>query len=341
MNYTLFPDYILSSNIPNLVLSGVTGQFVTVQIELDQEEMFNEKLYPYNGRIELQNIESIVMPYIYEEGYADLNITIQEEGGSAINIAQSTLYYCAADVECSAQDFFQNYFLTLLDGMKLTAEGRDEFLAVVGSEPMKAYCYYDDGSRTEVGVSSINRKYFKLFNVSPSLFKVSGKNLTGYNIVCGGRMMRYQIDGSLQEVNPAIVFENSFGIQETLYCVGTQTADSKFERSFARVGGKKRMYQNEETRSFTCDTGFLPQSQQLWINDLMRSKSVNIMVYEDGAWEEGKEIVITESNTATTNNDDFIFRASFNYELAQKNHNVLSERRIGKVFDATFDYTFN
>lgn len=341
MNYSQFPEHILSANIPPMTLSQVRGEYVDVLIEINDYDIFNERLYPYNGRIELQNIDSIVMPYVYKDGYANMDITVTEQSVSPITVAHSVVYYCATDIEGSAQDFFANYFLTLLDGMKMTAEGRAEFLAVVGEEPMKAYCYYDDGSRTEVAVSGSKRNHFKLFDVSPSLFKVSGKDLTGYTIVCGGRMMRYQIDGSMQEVNPAIVFENSFGIQETLYCVGTQTAESKFERSFARFGGMKRMYQSEEIRSITCDTGFLPQSQQLWINELVRSKSVNIMVYEDGAWKEGKEIVITDSKTATTNDDDFIFRASFTYELSQKNHNVFSERRIGKVFDATFDYTFN
>lgn len=344
MNYSLFPDYILSANIPDIVLSNVTGQYVTVEIFLDQKEVFNEKLYPYEGKVAMYNLESIVMPYIYEEGYAQFGISVQEEGGGAIAIAQSTLYYCAADIDCSAQDFFQNYFLTLLEGMKLTAHGRAEYLAAVvgNNEQMKAYCYFDDGSRATVDVSRYSsQKYFRIYDVSPANFEVPGKNLTGYTIVCGQRTMRYQMDGSMPLTDPAITFENSFGISETLYCVGTQTADSKFERSFAMVNGRKRNYLNEETRSFAADTGYLPQSQQLWINDLMRSKRVNIMVFEEGAWEEGKPIVITESNTAITNDDDFIFRASFTYELQQKNHNVFAQKSYGNIFDATFDETFD
>lgn len=333
---------MLSSNIPPLVISDVTGNHVVVSIVIDHVTVFEEKLYPYDGKIEMQDLTTIITPYVHDKRKVLLQIAVADDNGGHEDVAYCDVIYCAADVDCSAEEFLENNFLTLLDGMKLTAHDRGELLSMVGTDDVKAICYYDDDSREVFPLTAATESNgYRSFDVSPKRFEQGGKLLSGYVIVAGKRVMSYEVmDEALTD--PAIVFENSFGVPETLYCVGTKTTESKFERSAVRVHGVKRNYNIEETRSFKCDTGFMRMSQQNWADDVMRSKDVALIKNVDGVWARGKAIVITDSNTACSNDDDAIFRVSFTYELAQRNHNVFSTTKsAGEIFDETFDSSFD
>ena len=42
-----------------------------------------------------------------------------------------------------------------------------------------------------------------------------------------------------------------------------------------------------------------------------------------------------------TNDDDHLPRFTFSYQYSQRIHNVLQMNRVGRIFDNTFDHTFN
>jgi hypothetical protein len=81
-----------------------------------------------------------------------------------------------------------------------------------------------------------------------------------------------------------------------------------------------------------------------WADDLFRSDEVYVVnvisgqvVSRDG----GKQVVITDSKSELTNDDDHLPRFTFSYQYAQRIHNVLQMNRVGRIFDNTFDHTFN
>ena len=55
----------------------------------------------------------------------------------------------------------------------------------------------------------------------------------------------------------------------------------------------------------------------------------------------GKEVVLSDSKSDRTNEDDHMPRFTFSYQYAQRIHNVLQMDRVGRIFDNTFDHTFN
>ena len=55
----------------------------------------------------------------------------------------------------------------------------------------------------------------------------------------------------------------------------------------------------------------------------------------------GKEVVITDSKSELSNDDDELPRFTFSYQYAQRIQNVLQMNRVGRIFDNTFDHTFN
>ena len=54
----------------------------------------------------------------------------------------------------------------------------------------------------------------------------------------------------------------------------------------------------------------------------------------------GREVVVSDPKVEYTNEADELPRVTFTIQYAQRNHNVVDTGRAGRVFDNTFDYTF-
>ena len=78
-----------------------------------------------------------------------------------------------------------------------------------------------------------------------------------------------------------------------------------------------------------------------WFGEVLRSGCVRIVTFSNGKPTVGKEVVITESKSEQSNDPDELTRFTFSYQYAQRNHNVVEMEREGRVFDNTFDNTFN
>ena len=173
-------------------------------------------------------------------------------------------------------------------------------------------------------------------DVSPSLFEVLGKQLVKYEIQAGSRYQLFLVDNESMDVAPSLVFTNSFGCQETFYCTGTHEVDPQFSRSASLIGGKYRNYLIDENRVFSANTGVLNVPMSMWADDLFRSREIYLL--EGSAL--GKEITITESDSKRTNDYDAMYIYTFKYRYAQRNHNILHLPKAGRIFDFTFDNTF-
>ena len=53
------------------------------------------------------------------------------------------------------------------------------------------------------------------------------------------------------------------------------------------------------------------------------------------------QVVISESKSTVTNEDDDMPSFEFSYVYAQRIHNVMQRTHAGRIFDNTFDHTFN
>ena len=123
-----------------------------------------------------------------------------------------------------------------------------------------------------------------------------------------------------------------------------QVAAGVTKRSQARIRGQLRNYHIEETRTFKADTGILNTAMADWADELFRSDEVYVVNVINGAISDpdgGKEVVITESKSERRNDDDFLPRFTFSYQYSQRTQNVMQMNRVGRIFDNTFDHTFN
>ena len=55
----------------------------------------------------------------------------------------------------------------------------------------------------------------------------------------------------------------------------------------------------------------------------------------------GKRVTLSDSKSKRDNLRDSMPRFTFSYTYAQRQHNVLDLQRAGRIFDNTFDNTFN
>lgn len=232
--------------------------------------------------------------------------------------------------------------MSIFDGDRVTAMGRLEYLHFIGGDTPTATAEYSDGSTMSfsVEVASSNGN-FKTVDVSPGQFATEGKQLCAYTIEAGARAQRFVIDFNRPDCAPILLFENSFGCDELVYCTGTHTVSPEFNRESAYINKVKKNYKIEENREFKADTGVLTFPAANWLDDLFRSKNVRIVNFYNSEPVVGKEVIITESKSEYTNDIDSLPRFTFTYTYAQRNHNVVDLRRGGRIFDNTFDFTFN
>lgn len=338
------PATCFSANIPDVEFS-IGGFRAAVVMTVDGEEIYNERLYPVGGKIQLSELDCLLGPYARQSLKIALGIkiveqTIDSESADTKTIS-ADIIYSAADIGMGAADFMAKRFLTLLEGEKMTALNRLEYLHYIGTESANVTAEYDDGSTKafDAEVVAGNERYTTI-DVSPDKFVAEGKVLVCYDVQAGERSFRFAIDFDEPDCAPILVFVNSFGVEELLYCTGTHTVAPTYKRDSGYIGRYNRNYNIVETRQFKADTGIMTFAMANWADELLRSQEVHVVNFKDGHPNVGKEVTITDSKSEYSNADDELPRFTFTYQYAQRNHNVVDVLRSGRIFDNTFDNTF-
>lgn len=353
-----------SCQLPDLEFAiSMNRAKVAVEVEKSGErlEVFSENLYPsLGGIIRLQDLDILLEPYAGRWLTFDLWISVEEQsvstdsGGNEVATVTARATWNTSVVSCranilnmTAEEWCSKRFMTLIDGAKTTAVGFLEYLYFVGNLPSAPVCkaYFDDNTDRTVPLSytSIGDGYGRI-DASPANFLSSGRKLLSYEIKAGDRIQNYVVDNNVEpEVAPVLLFWNSFGVQELAYCTGELKQVASFERKQARIGRLKETYSMEEKENFKADTGYLTFPMANWWREVLRSKDIQVMTVVNGGVEpgSGKPVVITSEKHEISNAADHLPRITFEYEYADRNHNVFDIRREGRIFDDTFDYTFN
>lgn len=334
-----------SCSIPDVVFS-IAGYRAVVKMTVDGEEIYSEELYPVDGSISLLELSDLLAPYARGSLTVSLVIEITEEftDVQTTNTASMSadVIYCEADIGTSAEDFIVQHYLSILIGKRITAMGRLEYLHYIGTELATAKAVYNDGSTADYSLTAVggNAKYTTI-DTSSEQFVKPGLTLVAYTVTAGSRVQEYEMDLEAPDCAPILIFVNSFGVEELCYCTGKHVVAPSYKRDAAFIMGIQKNYHITETRTFKADTGVLNTSMANWLDDLFRSQYVRIVNFYQGAPNVGKEVIINESKSEYGNEDGDLPRFTFSYQYAQRNQNVLQLQRSGRIFDNTFDNTFN
>lgn len=328
-----------TSGMPDVKISGTDGTPQEVTVTCDGEQLLQESLWPVGNVITLNDLGELLEPNARKQLVC--SVTISADNTSAT----FSVLYAKADVGIAADTFYSSYFLSTLAGAKVTAKGRREVLWYYGADGAAVTAEYADATQGSFSVQAVGGSgTYTCIDVSPDNFVATGKQLVAYTVRAGSRSQRFEMDLSEPDCAPILEFYNSFGVWECIYCTGTHRVSPEYKRSSARIGGLLRNYKIEETRVFKADTGILTTAMANWAEDLFRSDEVYVVNVINGSVtnaDGGKEVVITDSKSDITNEDDFMPRFTFSYQYAQRIQNVMQMNRVGRIFDNTFDHTFN
>ena len=331
-----------TSLMPGVKVSSQTACLVTVSV--DGVSVFSETLHPVGGFITLSELGELLEPFVRGSLACSVTISSTPIGGSATT-ATATVLYAMVDVGIAAATFYGSHFLTILQGEKVTAMGRLEHLWYYGNDAAYVAAEYSDGTEhTFEAVMATGNNRYSCIDASPSHYVMAGKTLVAYTVSAGERTQGYVLEPLIPDCAPILEFYNSFGVWEHLYCTGTHRVAPEYKRNTARIHGRLKQYKVEETRKFEADTGILTPVMAAWADELFRSDLVYVVNVYNGevcSEDQGREVVITESKSEVSNEDDDLPHFSFTYQYAQRIHNVLDLTRVGRIFDNTFDHTFN
>ena len=358
--HTTFQSKEFSCSIPDVKFAmSLTRALITVTVSKngDNDVIFSEYLYPDSkGIVELTDVDRLIEPFAKKWLVFGLNVRIDEQllsddgqerilGSDMRTIACEVVSCRASILNTTATEFCSAHFLTLIDGPKETAVGWTEFLTYTGNDSPRCVAFYDNGDNSRMEVSVVlQTEDYMLINCSAVNFVTSGKKLVKYTVIAGNRTQEFHVNYNVDpDVAPVLLFYNSFGVQELAYCTGEHQQVSSFDRKQGRFGRLKKNYQIDEKETFKADTGYLSFPMANWWREVLRSSSVQLVRVYNGQvlTEFTTPIVITSEKSEISNAADFIPRFTFEYEYADRNHNVFDTRVEGRVFDNTFDNTFN
>ena len=307
--------------------------------------LYDETLWPIGGAVTLHDLPSLLHASCRSGLQVTYAVTISEldtTGTVATRTISFTAVYANVETGQTASAFLASRFLTIFEGARRTAPGRKEYLSYIGSETASVTARYADGS-TQTFTPQVTQTSgsYRQIDVSPGNYASSSSALARYTVTCGSRSMTYDMDYLHPDAAPIIMFENSFGVDEIFYCVGKHEVSGEYTRySTLLQSGMTRNYRTDEVRRFTAATGVLTRPEAAWLDELFRSEEVYVCNVISGTLSRTKEITILESESKNDNSDDTLPEFTFSYRYAQRQQNVMQTDSLGRIFDNTFDSTF-
>ena len=319
---------------------------VTFSIEKNNEIVFTAKFVPDSKEeIHIHNLRDILENNI--EGVFARFTFIAKEDNSGQYTRTYSVFKSAVRVSETADEFLPSFFLTTLINRKITQLKRYETLSFYTENKCNVYVvasYFNDNNiyTKEIELMSENDVKTRDINsvdVSPSRFvDDSIGNLTSFVVRAGERSFSFNVDATLPKSEPSIIFLNNFACWETMYLTGTVETELELKRSHAYIDGSYRIYDIDETELFKANSGILLDGMINLGKDLARSKSVFLL---DSMGVASDEIVITDSEIKYTNDDDAMPTFEYTYRRASLVSAMIHTIRPPKLFDKTFDTTFN
>lgn len=265
--------------------------------------------------------------------------------GARIGPELVTVIRCDARVSEPAESFVTDFFLTAGIGERDTTPGRREtlsFYSPAGEEAAEVHAEYynfaDRAVRSRVFALGSSDPGLMTLDVSPSRFVDEATGLLiGYTVKASKRKVKYRVHRSLPEADPVMIFRNVFGVWETLHLVGTKETSGTYTRESANIAGEYRNYNIEEVVSHKALTGPLRQAMVPVAMDMARSKDVFLLRADGSA---GERVTVTACETKHTNEDNAMPNLSFTYRLASTPSSMIETIRPPRIFDQSFDNTY-
>ena len=130
------------------------------------------------------------------------------------------------------------------------------------------------------------------------------------------------------------VFKNSFNVSECFVATGKTISNIRLDIAHSITGSRMKKVSHDIEILHTCNSGYIPDDQLNWLDDLLTSDAVAELV--NGAL---VDVVLTETAKSSSNSNE-LQSFSFTYRLAKQNHQEMSGA-LSSIFDHSFDNSFS
>ena len=292
---------------------------------------------PVGGEVKVYDLDQLLSPLI-DGVMADFTFTV-DGISTVLHVVQSRMR-----VSESAADFLAGHFLSSVTSGRDTAMGRKELVSLLsptGAVDVIAACVYANGEMCVLQsvqlASALAAGQVHEVDCSPSLLVNDALGeLVQYTVNAGSRLMTYHVSPT-QTHRLALLMRNSFGAWEPCYFRGMNEHDPKITRELALVGGSIRPLKIDEEDICKSYTGPLRPSGVQLMRDLARA--YDVMLLEDGVATD--PVVVTDADVKHTDDDGSLPAFTFSWRRAAHTSAMMKVPVIPRLFDDTFDETFN
>lgn len=329
------PYYVLVSEL-DMVVFAANNSLSLVITDAGGATVLSCSYTPVQGVVKVYDLDRLLSPLI---GGVMADFTF------AVNGTPTTLHVIQSRtaVSQSAADFLSGHFLSSVMSGRDTALGRKEMVTLLspsGTVDVVAACVYADGGTATLHsatlASGLAAGVIHEVDVSPSLLVDDELGtLVQYTVNAGERLMTYRVSPTATS-RCAMLMRNDFGAWEPCYFEGMTEVSPDITREFVQVGGVQRPLTIDEQENFKSYTAPLRPGEVQLMRALARS--TEIMLLENGVTTDG--VVISGQEVKYTDDDGHLPSMTFTWHRASR-LSKLNVPVIPRLFDATFDETFN
>lgn len=338
INYAdIVSPYLFVSDLDVLVFSAQSSMTLAIT-DADSHAVLSCSYTPVAGMVEVYDLDRLLSPLI---AGAMADFTFEVDGVSqTLHVLQ-----CRIRVNVPTTEFLESHYLSSVFSQRDTSLDRKELvtlLSTTGPVDVVAACVYSPDGETCVLqsvelASSLASGVIHEVDCSPSLLVDESKGvLVQYTVNAGNRLMTFRVSPTATH-HTAMLMRNDFGVWEPCYFAGMVETSPSITREFVLIGGVQRPLKVDEQENLKSYTGPLRPGSV----DLFRAlaRSTEIVLLEDGN-ATGDGVVITDQDIKYTDEDGHMPAFTFTWHRSSR-LSLMKVPKIPKLFDATFDETFN
>lgn len=353
----------LSGDSPVLVIREVDAR-LNIVFSIAGNNILTENYYPdIEGIVRIRNLSKLATLYMDQPLSRDPNriignpITVDLVLADNSNTFNSTITIYPCDVLTYGTLSLDNIlFMPLSRSVgRITYPGQREILGFYGRDGGRTinagigYIFESKMRFVRIPVITLYSG-FTSFDVSLSkMVELVGNSGDGH-IISQSDIRFYDIYDVMSfhfDVKPfppvgrtTFLFRNCFHALETFTCTGDVESQRKWTRSTASVDNESIVVENELTNTRTVYTGYITEQMCGVLEDLLNSDDICLLTPSGRI-----PVIISGESYKVLNRPDEVISASFEYKIANNNQGEFffssQQAGIGRIFDSTFNETFN
>lgn len=363
LNITYSPDQVVfSSQIPTIVIECDAKQ-VDVRVSVAGQTVLNHTYFSYDGHVRIYDLSTLIEDEMRYRTLPFARVTITAASATETDTRALSVLYCedyAPDI--NAADFILSNFLTTLQHRRLRSDSEITFymLSPIGETDRSAslHCSIALSKRGEafaytLAAEAKEQTYFSshslyaliisLPDIRRRIAKAYGKDpdqieLYSLTAVCGARSASIYVDPVL-ECSRVFMFDNCFNMPEPAPLPCVTAAVTETEAELATVDNAPTLYDRQTTRTYETQTAPLTPFEAHWIDQLLRSRQVSVLLPSHDGETREYPAIITDYTCELSDTDEELPSVSFTWQLASTRCPLAGSSSVG-IFTSPFDPRF-